>query len=65
MLGVINSDFRCMGKTRYTVNTQGQVEWVKSSSVESYFMQDAQQMCNYLRFHKREALRAEVSKIYS
>ena len=57
MLGVINSDFRCMGKTRYTVNAQGQVEWVKSSSVESYFMQDAQQMSNYLRFHEREASR--------
>ena len=55
MLGFINSDFRCMGKTKYTVDPDsGSVEWVKSGTIVSNYLESAALVANYLRFHERE-----------
>ena len=54
MLGLINDDFKQMGKSKYSINAAGEVEWIPTKTMQSFYMTDPQLMAHYLRFHERE-----------
>ena len=42
-----------MGNTKYTINSKGQIEWVKTSSIQSWYVDEMKQLARWIRFHRR------------
>ena len=55
MLGLLDrhDSIRCMENKKYAVE-DGKIRWVPSKTITTYYIEDAQVMSTWLRFHQRE-----------
>eukprot|EP00965_Chrysotila_dentata_P065136 2158978-Pleurochrysis_carterae.AAC.1 len=40
-------------QARYTINTDGEVEWVSATSIDSYYIDSEERLSQFLNLHQR------------
>ena len=54
MLGIGGAvGFEVHPSSRYTLDEEGQIKWLKCNTIDSYFMRDMNTMSNWVKFHSR------------
>eukprot|EP00965_Chrysotila_dentata_P098676 3262382-Pleurochrysis_carterae.AAC.1 len=47
------SPFKEHKKQKYNVSEAGEIQWLRSPSIDTYYMDDKEAIADYLRFHTR------------